>query len=106
MGGAIGMLVAMHLKGRLRDRAAAAGIFVYQFAPIRVANRDLVQYTDRALAGRILRVTNDNDALTGFALCKYSNGRGSSTCVTVFDVERQQWRTLIIDNIIHFGERY
>jgi hypothetical protein len=35
-----------------------------------------------------------------------TKGRGSSTCVTVFDIERQQWRTLIIDNIIHFGERY
>jgi len=33
-------------------------------------------------------------------------GTQSDTNVTVFDVERQQWRTLIIDNIIHFGERY
>ena len=33
-------------------------------------------------------------------------GTQSDTNVTVFDVERQQWRTLIIDNIIHFGQRY
>lgn len=33
-------------------------------------------------------------------------GTQSDSNVTVFDVERQQWRTLIIDNIIHFGERY
>lgn len=33
-------------------------------------------------------------------------GTQSDTNVTVFDVERQQWRTLIIDNIIHFGQGF
>lgn len=28
------------------------------------------------------------------------------THVNVFDVEKSQWRTLIIDSIIHLGQRY
>jgi|14BtaG_2_1085337.scaffolds.fasta_scaffold00175_11 hypothetical protein len=43
---------------------------------------------------------------TGTGTQSDTKGRGSSTCVTVFDVEKSEWRTLIIGNILHFGKGF
>lgn len=41
--------------------------------------------------------------INGTGIQSDTKGRGSSTCVTVFDVEKSEWRTLIIGNILNFS---